>query len=63
MKHQPAIHSIRLVNMKSGITEAQRYIDIFMCSLQEKMKTQNIIPKDLEELEEIQSLLDWVKNQ
>jgi len=63
MKHQPAIHSIRLVNMKSGITETQRYIDIFMCSLQEKMKTQNIMPKDLEELEEIQSLLDWVKNQ
>ena len=49
--------------MKSGITEAQRYIDIFMCSLQEKMKAQIIMPKDLEELEEIQSLLDWVKNQ
>ena len=62
MKHQPAICVQKLANMKIGITEAQRYLDIFIFNLTKKIKTIDITEKDIEELEEIQSFLDWVKN-
>jgi len=66
MKHQPAIHIQRLVNMKSGIVETQRYLDTLICKVEDEIKNGITIEKTkkiVDNLVEIQSLLDWVRNQ
>ena len=64
MKSQTVILSQRFCNMKLGITTAQEYINHFKNYLDTQIENNKINKDDLlEELNEIQSLLDWVKNQ
>ena len=63
MKHQKVIADRRIVNMKNGITEAQKYISNYSDVLLEKIKNNKVLLTDVDELEEILMLLDWIKNQ
>jgi len=63
MKYQNVIADRRIVNMKSGITEAQKYISNYSDVLLEKIKNNKVLLTDVDELEEILMLLDWIKNQ
>jgi len=64
MKHQEIILFQRVSNMKLGIETTQKYITYFINYLSQQIENNKISQEDLiDKLDEIQSLLDWVKNQ
>ena len=64
MKHQEVILSQRFSNMKEGITTTQEHISNFINCLSQQIENNKISQENLlEELDEIQSLLDWIRNQ
>ena len=64
MKHQSVISSQRVVNMKNGITESQKFMEIFTNKLSQQIENNQINQEDLlKELDEISMVLDWVKAQ